>query len=59
MAKNVSLIILERVIIIIEVIYKKRLRSYVGRPMLRTPVSVRACVGVGKVTVPKSRDEIY
>jgi len=28
-----------------------------GRPMVRKPVSVRACVGVVKVTVPKLKDE--
>ena len=31
--------------------------SYKGIPMLRTPVSVRACVGVVKVTVPNEKDE--
>ena len=33
--------------------------SYKGRPMERTPVSVRACEGVVKLTIPKLKDETW
>ena len=33
--------------------------SYKGRPMVRTPVSVRANVGVVKLTMPKLKDETW
>ena len=56
MAKSVSLFLFFDVVSLI-LNRREGMGTYKGRPMLRTPVSVRACVGVGKVTVPNEKDE--
>ena len=59
MSKIMSLIIFLKQYVIIDVLKIGERGSYKGRPILRTPVSVRACVGVVKVTVPKLKDETW